>query len=62
MNEWININIYSQTEIITRVTTEELENENIMQNDANHNLETESKEGIRECGIWPELVEFCGKK
>jgi len=50
MNEWmnkvININIYSQTEIIPRVTTEELENENILQNDANHNLETESKEGI----------------
>jgi len=41
------------------VTTEELENENIMQNDADHNLE--SKEGIHECGIWPELVEFCEK-
>jgi hypothetical protein len=32
-----------------------------MQNDVNHNLETESKEGIHECVIWPELVEFCEK-
>jgi hypothetical protein len=32
-----------------------------VQNDANHNLETESKEGIHKCGIWPELVEFCEK-
>jgi len=44
MNEWtdkvISIKIYSQTEIIPWVTTEELENENIMQNDANHNLES----------------------
>jgi hypothetical protein len=37
-----------------------LENENIVQNDANHNLD--SKEGIHKCGIWPELVEFCEKK
>ena len=63
MNEWmnkvININIYSQTEIIPWVTTEEPENENIMQNDAIQNLE--SKEGIHKCGIWPELVEFCEK-
>jgi len=51
MNKVININIYSRTEIIPRVTTEELENENIMQNYANHNLETESNEGIHECGI-----------
>jgi hypothetical protein len=49
MNEVINMNIYSQTEIIPRVTTEELENENIVQNDANHNLD--SKEGIHKCGI-----------
>ena len=49
MNKVININLYSQTEIIPRVTKEELENENIMQNGANHNLE--SKEGIHEFGI-----------
>jgi hypothetical protein len=51
MNKLKNINIYSQREIIPRVTTEELGNENIMQNDVNHNLETESKEGIHECVI-----------
>lgn len=59
MNKVININLYSQTEIIPRVTKEELENENIMQNGANHNLE--SKEGIHEFGIWAELVELCEK-
>jgi len=47
----MSINIYSQTEIIPRVTAEELGNENIMQNDVNHNLETESKESIHECVI-----------
>jgi len=59
MNKEINVKIYSQTEIIPWVTTEELENGNIMQNDANCNLE--SKEGIHECCIWPELVQFCEK-
>jgi hypothetical protein len=49
MNTVMNINNYSQTEIITRVTTEELENENIMQNYAQHNLKKNS--------IWTQVAQ-----